>query len=446
MKDMQADMKSGLHVFNQFQTLSERFGKEQGNAILRALAEKAKRIFHGFGGIICREGWDSFLAYCPHRGDYQTILDQLSSGLTEDPNLRVRIRIGVYAETDKRIEMERRFERARIAADSANNYFTSSLSLYDSTLQETEAFTHQLLDDFHRSLEVRGIFRLLSAEVQRDRGEARAQQRGSTGPVEAQDLRDALTGVKSKHAYMETEAELNLKIASGDQSLTFGVAVCDVNGLKQVNDTLGHKAGDRFIQDASRMICDIFKHSPIYRIGGDEFVIVMTGKGTTSCFFCVGRRLPASRRIPPFFPLRSILFRIPGLDPRGDRIRCRSTLSPDPSCHRPHSPAGSLPWLRRTWGMVPASHIACIHSAASFRSFPRHAADRESPHGRWGRSAVPAGCDPPRSARLPGSGPRQQEFLLPPAPFELPESQFPFHPCCKFAFPINHKYSSSCQV
>ena len=53
--------------------------------------------------------------------------------------------------------------------------------------------------------------------------------------------------------------------------------VCDVNGLKQVNDNLGHKAGDEYIRSASQLICDHFKHSPVYRIGGDEFVVVLEG-------------------------------------------------------------------------------------------------------------------------------------------------------------------------
>lgn len=61
-------------------------------------------------------------------------------------------------------------------------------------------------------------------------------------------------------------------------SVDFGVIVCDVNGLKQINDTLGHKAGDAYIQDACRMLCEFFKHSPVFRIGGDEFVIFLEGR------------------------------------------------------------------------------------------------------------------------------------------------------------------------
>ena len=87
---------------------------------------------------------------------------------------------------------------------------------------------------------------------------------------------DPLTGVKSKHAYVEREKEWNERIRSGEME-RFAVAVCDVNGLKQVNDTLGHKAGDEYIRSASKMICNLFQHSPVFRVGGDEFVVLLTG-------------------------------------------------------------------------------------------------------------------------------------------------------------------------
>ena len=45
-----------------------------------------------------------------------------------------------------------------------------------------------------------------------------------------------------------------------------------------INDTLGHKAGDEYIQSASKMVCEIFAHSPVYRTGGDEFVAILRGR------------------------------------------------------------------------------------------------------------------------------------------------------------------------
>ena len=87
---------------------------------------------------------------------------------------------------------------------------------------------------------------------------------------------DPLTGVKSMRAYVEAEAGMDWRIVQSQVS-EFAVAVFDLNGLKKINDTLGHEAGDMWIVSASRLICNIFKHSPVFRIGGDEFMAILEG-------------------------------------------------------------------------------------------------------------------------------------------------------------------------
>ena len=88
---------------------------------------------------------------------------------------------------------------------------------------------------------------------------------------------DALTGVKNKHAFLETEALMDRQIA--EQTVPpFAIVILDVNDLKKVNDTAGHHAGDELIKNACKTICDIFKHSPVFRIGGDEFAVIAQGE------------------------------------------------------------------------------------------------------------------------------------------------------------------------
>lgn len=89
--------------------------------------------------------------------------------------------------------------------------------------------------------------------------------------------RDSLTEVKNKRAYAQAEMELDHQISS-DKISEFSVVICDLNGLKNVNDTLGHKAGDDFIRSGCKYICDTFDHSPVFRIGGDEFAIIVRGR------------------------------------------------------------------------------------------------------------------------------------------------------------------------
>ncbi len=103
------------------------------------------------------------------------------------------------------------------------------------------------------------------------------RQEQELGSVRKMAYTDSLTGVKSTHAYIEAEEQVDRRIANGEIE-EFGVIVFDVNGLKNVNDTKGHDAGDLYIQQASRMICGVFKHSPVFRIGGDEFVVFLEGE------------------------------------------------------------------------------------------------------------------------------------------------------------------------
>ena len=88
--------------------------------------------------------------------------------------------------------------------------------------------------------------------------------------------RDELTHTKNKTAYHEMENNLQKQIAEGCEP--FGIVVCDINGLKQINDTEGHKAGDDYIRTSCMMICRLFHHSPVFRIGGDEFVVLLRGQ------------------------------------------------------------------------------------------------------------------------------------------------------------------------
>ncbi len=87
-------------------------------------------------------------------------------------------------------------------------------------------------------------------------------------------VRDSLTGIGNKYAFTQKSNVVDAAIQSGTVS-PFAIVVCDLNGLKQVNDSQGHTAGDNYIRDASRIICELYKHSPVYRIGGDEFAVYL---------------------------------------------------------------------------------------------------------------------------------------------------------------------------
>lgn len=89
---------------------------------------------------------------------------------------------------------------------------------------------------------------------------------------------DDLTGIRNKNAYIEYASSIDEKLKKKITTEPFAIVMCDVNDLKLMNDTRGHSFGDEAIQRASRMVCGVFEHSPVFRVGGDEFVAVLKGR------------------------------------------------------------------------------------------------------------------------------------------------------------------------
>ena len=86
--------------------------------------------------------------------------------------------------------------------------------------------------------------------------------------------RDKLTGLRNAAAYMSKGAELDERRRRGDD-LQYGVIIFDANFLKRTNDQYGHQAGNELLRHAAQVICRVFDHSPVYRIGGDEFAAIL---------------------------------------------------------------------------------------------------------------------------------------------------------------------------
>ncbi|MBN2858982.1 MAG: PAS domain S-box protein [Sphaerochaetaceae bacterium] len=82
---------------------------------------------------------------------------------------------------------------------------------------------------------------------------------------------DHLTGLHNRRFFEEELAKLDT-----EENLPLSVIMCDVNGLKIVNDSFGHEAGDRLLRKAARIIQEACRKNDIVaRVGGDEFVIAL---------------------------------------------------------------------------------------------------------------------------------------------------------------------------
>lgn len=97
-----------------------------------------------------------------------------------------------------------------------------------------------------------------------------------TSYINALAYRDSLTGIKNSTAYTEAIAELNREILTSNPK--FGILVADINNLKSTNDKYGHDIGNDLIIHTSKILVNTFENSAVYRIGGDEFAVILQGE------------------------------------------------------------------------------------------------------------------------------------------------------------------------
>ncbi len=140
---------------NHFHMLNERYGKQYGDSVLVRIGKRVRKISREVGGVGCRRGADIFFIYCPHQDDYGRILDDASEGLVDEDvsENRVRLRMGVYSQVDKSLEIERRFDYAKIAANTVKSGYVKAIGIYDTEMHEAELYRERLLEDFKPSLE-----------------------------------------------------------------------------------------------------------------------------------------------------------------------------------------------------------------------------------------------------------------------------------------------------
>ena len=88
--------------------------------------------------------------------------------------------------------------------------------------------------------------------------------------LEAMSYYDQLTGALNRHG-------MNEFVANVDHEASIGIIYCDVMGLKIVNDTKGHLEGDALLVRSYQCLTDIFPKDTVFRIGGDEFLVMSSG-------------------------------------------------------------------------------------------------------------------------------------------------------------------------
>ncbi len=153
----ETEMDAIIVDVNHFHMINERYGKAYGDKVLRGIGELVREMVRDSGGIVCRRQADTFMVYCPHRDNYRDIMERVSDFLagSDVSGNRVRLRMGIYYNVDKTIDIERRFDRAKMAADTVKGSFTNNIGIYDNHLHEQQIYAEQLIEDFQTAIEER---------------------------------------------------------------------------------------------------------------------------------------------------------------------------------------------------------------------------------------------------------------------------------------------------
>ena len=140
-------------------------------------------------------------------------------------------------------------------------------------MEELNISTHDEIEDLYRefvSVMKESLFYMTS--FKRAKNDIKDRD-NKLDQISEKAYKDALTNVGNPTAFQKAADQLNKEIQEGKAE--FAIVMADVNNLKFVNDTFGHEAGDQYIRGCCSIICSIYKHSPVFRMGGDEFIVIL---------------------------------------------------------------------------------------------------------------------------------------------------------------------------
>ena len=138
-----------------FHLVNSLYGRSFGNEVLKKIAESLKSILSDtMDGYACRYEADIFYLYCTHLDDYEVIRSRMMDEIDAlGDGGRIRIRFGVYADVDRTLTMEERFDRAKLACTQIRNNYAQAIFLYDDKIHQDSIFEERLIHDIHDAID-----------------------------------------------------------------------------------------------------------------------------------------------------------------------------------------------------------------------------------------------------------------------------------------------------
>lgn len=151
-KDLNMDaLMVGIRSFH---IIKERFGPKYSDSLLVKFAKRLKAVMPNISGMVCHLEADTFIIYSEHLDDYESFLKEVAQDFYADKEKKmpIKLQIGVYQNVDKSLDVDMRFERAKIALNKIRNSVVNNISIYDHQLQEKEIFEEELIEEFPKAI------------------------------------------------------------------------------------------------------------------------------------------------------------------------------------------------------------------------------------------------------------------------------------------------------
>jgi diguanylate cyclase (GGDEF)-like protein len=154
--DMQNDnmpMDAMVIDINRFHIVNELYGREYGNDVLKKIGDRIHDLVKETGGLACRFDSNGFYIYIPHGHDLNKIisdgLDKINASLVDS---NISIRMGVFEDDGNGLNMEQRFDRARLACNKLRHSYTTCFDFYNEELHSKELHEERLINDMEKAL------------------------------------------------------------------------------------------------------------------------------------------------------------------------------------------------------------------------------------------------------------------------------------------------------
>lgn len=149
------------------------------------------------------------------------------------------------------------------------------------TMDDPDIHTGDEIEELSRSVvSMVGDVRSYAESVLSKEKELRSLK-ASVDRLDALAYRDSMTGAWNKAAYVTVASRLDWDILAGNAA--FALVMADLNYLKRVNDKYGHDKGDLYLRRMHEIVQAGFPNSPVFRVGGDEFVVVVQDDDLRHC-------------------------------------------------------------------------------------------------------------------------------------------------------------------